>query len=51
MLGAAGGAGLAAVEIASLMGGRVIAVASSGDKLALAKAHGAAEGINYQRKI
>ena len=48
VLGAAGGAGLAAVEIANLMGGRVIAVASSQDKLAIAKAHGAAEGIDYQ---
>jgi len=48
VLGAAGGAGLAAVEVAKLMGGHVIAVASSGDKLALASAHGAAEGINYQ---
>ena len=48
VLGAAGGAGLAAVEIAKLMGGRVIAVASSQDKLAIAKAHGAAEGIDYQ---
>jgi NADPH:quinone reductase len=47
VLGAAGGAGLAAVEIAHLMGGRVIAVASSGDKLALAREHGADEGINY----
>jgi NADPH:quinone reductase len=47
VLGAAGGAGLAAVEIAKLMGGRVIAVASSEDKLALAKAHGADEGVNY----
>jgi NADPH2:quinone reductase len=48
VLGAAGGAGLAAVEIAKLMGGRVIAVASSPDKLAIARAHGAAEGIDYQ---
>ena len=47
VLGAAGGAGLAAVEIAHLMGGRVIAVASSGDKLALAREHGADEDINY----
>jgi NADPH2:quinone reductase len=47
VLGAAGGAGLAAVEIAKLMGGRVIAVASSEDKLALAKAHGADDGVNY----
>lgn len=47
VLGAAGGAGLAAVEIAKLMGGRVIAVASAADKLALAQAHGAEMGINY----
>jgi NADPH2:quinone reductase len=45
ILGAAGGAGLAAVEIAKLMGARVIAVASSGDKLAFAREHGADEGI------
>ena len=48
ILGAAGGAGLAAVEIAKLMGARVIAVASSGDKLASAREHGADEGINYE---
>lgn len=47
VLGAAGGAGLAAVEIAKLMGARVIALASSGDKLALAREHGADEGVNY----
>ena len=47
VLGAAGGAGLAAVELAKLMGARVIAVASSSDKLALAAATGADEGINY----
>ena len=35
VLGAAGGAGLAAVEIAKLMGARVIAVASSPEKLAV----------------
>ena len=46
--GAAGGAGLAAVEIAKLMEARVIAVASSGDKLAFAREHGADEGINYE---
>jgi NADPH:quinone reductase len=50
VLGAAGGAGIAAVEIARLMGGRVIAVASSGDKLAFARAHGAEEGINYEHE-
>ncbi|MEM7191530.1 MAG: NADPH:quinone oxidoreductase family protein [Pseudomonadota bacterium] len=47
VLGAAGGAGLAAVEIAKLMGARVIAVASSAKKIELAKAHGADEGIDY----
>ncbi|MGH6832630.1 MAG: NADPH:quinone oxidoreductase family protein [Methyloceanibacter sp.] len=47
ILGAAGGAGLAAVEIAKLMGARVIAVASSGEKLAFVREHGADEGINY----
>lgn len=47
VLGAAGGAGIAAVEIAKLMGARVIAVASSEGKLAFAKAHGADEGVNY----
>jgi NADPH2:quinone reductase len=47
VLGAAGGAGLAAVEIGARMGARVIAVASSADKLALCRAHGAAEAINY----
>lgn len=47
VLGAAGGAGLAAVEIAKLMGGKVIAVASSDKKLAVCKTHGADVLINY----
>jgi NADPH:quinone reductase len=47
VLGAAGGAGLAAVEIAKLMGARVIAVASSADKLAVCKEHGADELLDY----
>lgn len=47
VLGAAGGAGLAAVEIAKLMGARVIAVASSEEKLAITKEHGADEAVNY----
>jgi NADPH2:quinone reductase len=47
VLGAAGGVGLAAVEIAAALGARVIAAASSDEKLALAKAHGASIGINY----
>lgn len=47
VLGASGGAGLAAVEIARLMGARVIAIASSQEKLAVAKAHGANVLIDY----
>jgi NADPH:quinone reductase len=47
VLGAAGGAGLAAIEIAKLMGARVIAVASSDDKLAACMVHGADELLNY----
>jgi NADPH2:quinone reductase len=47
VLGAAGGTGLAAVEIGKLMGARVIACASSDDKLAFAKDHGADDGVNY----
>ncbi len=47
VLGAAGGAGLAAVEIAKLMGARVIAVASSPEKLAVCLEHGADEAVNY----
>jgi NADPH2:quinone reductase len=47
VLGAAGGVGLAAVEIGAAMGLRVIAAASTDEKLALAKAHGAEIGINY----
>ena len=47
VLGAAGGTGLSAVEIGRLMGARVIACASSDDKLAFARQHGADEGVNY----
>jgi NADPH2:quinone reductase len=46
VLGASGGVGLAAVEIGKAMGARVIAGASSDNKLAFARRHGAAEGIN-----
>jgi NADPH2:quinone reductase len=48
VLGAAGGVGLAAVEIAAAIGARVIAVASSESKRALCRAHGAAEAIGYE---
>jgi NADPH:quinone reductase len=47
VLGASGGAGLAAVEIAKLMGARVIAAASSTEKLAVCTAHGADAAVNY----
>lgn len=46
VLGAAGGAGLAAVEIATSLGARVIAVASSAEKLRIAAEHGADSGID-----
>ena len=47
VLGAAGGVGIAAVEIGKAMGARVIAAASSDDKLALCRERGADETINY----
>ncbi|HYX73762.1 MAG TPA: NADPH:quinone oxidoreductase family protein [Steroidobacteraceae bacterium] len=47
VLGAAGGVGLAAVEIGKIMGARVIACASSEEKLALTREHGADALINY----
>ena len=47
VLGAAGGVGLAAVELAKMMGARVIAAASTEEKLALCKSRGADFGINY----
>jgi NADPH2:quinone reductase len=47
VLGAAGGVGIAAVELGKLMGARVIACASSDDKLALARERGADEVVNY----
>lgn len=47
VLGAAGGVGLTAVELGKLMGARVIAAASSEEKLDLCRAYGADETINY----
>jgi NADPH:quinone reductase len=47
VLGAAGGVGLAAVELGKAMGARVVAAASSAAKLALAREHGADEGVQY----
>lgn len=49
VLGAAGGVGLAAVELGKRLGARVIAAASTDDKLALCREHGADETINYTR--
>ena len=45
--GAAGGVGLAAVDVGKLMGARVIATASTDEKLAVVRAMGADETINY----
>jgi NADPH2:quinone reductase len=47
VLGAGGGVGIAAVEVGKAFGARVIAAASSEDKLALCRDHGADETINY----
>jgi len=47
VLGAAGGVGLAAVEIGKAVGAMVIACASSDDKLAICREHGADATINY----
>lgn len=50
VLGAGGGVGLTAVELGKQMGARVIAAASSPEKLALAKQQGADELINYSEE-
>ncbi len=47
VLGAAGGVGLAAVELGHLLGAKVIAAASSNEKLAVCRRYGADEVINY----
>ena len=47
VLGASGGVGLAAIQLGKAMGARVIAAASSDDKLQVCKANGADELINY----
>ncbi len=49
VLGASGGVGLAAVELGKVFGARVIAAASSPEKLALCRDHGADECIDYSR--
>lgn len=48
VLGAAGGVGLAAVELGKLMGAKVIAAASSAEKLALCREKGADLILNYE---
>lgn len=50
VLGAAGGVGLSAVQIGKLMGARVIAAASSPEKLALCREHGADDVIDYSKE-
>lgn len=50
VLGASGGVGLAAVELGKAVGARVIAAASSDEKLAVAIEAGADEGINYSQE-
>lgn len=47
VLGAAGGVGLAAVEIGKVLGLRVVAAASTDEKLAVCRGRGADETINY----
>jgi len=51
VLGASGGVGLAAIELGKIMGARVIACASSAEKIAFAHQHGADDGIDYVRAI
>ena len=50
VLGAAGGVGLAAVEMGKQLGARVIAAASSAAKLELCRQYGADAGIDYSRE-
>lgn len=50
VLGAAGGVGMAAVELGKVMGARVIAAASSDEKLEACRSAGASETINYAKE-
>jgi NADPH2:quinone reductase len=50
VLGAAGGVGLTAVEIGKAMGARVIAAASTAEKLEAARGRGADDAIDYMRE-
>jgi NADPH2:quinone reductase len=49
VLGAAGGTGLAAIELGKLLGAKVIACASSAEKLEFCRKHGADEVIDYSK--
>jgi len=51
VLGAAGGVGLSAVEIGKAIGARVIAAASTDEKLAICREHGADATINYDKVV
>jgi NADPH:quinone reductase len=51
VLGAAGGVGLAAVELGKAMGARVVAAASSAEKVEIARRHGADAGVVYSRDL
>jgi NADPH2:quinone reductase len=50
VLGAAGGVGLAAVELGAVLGARVIAAASSDEKLAVCREQGATDVVDYARE-
>jgi len=50
VLGAAGGVGTAAVDIATRLGAKVIAVASSDERVEVCKSMGAVAGINYTKE-
>ena len=51
VLGAGGGLGITAIHIAKAMGAKVIAAASSQEKIDLCKKEGADEGIIYEREM
>jgi NADPH2:quinone reductase len=50
VLGAAGGVGVAAIQIGKMLGARVVAAASSAEKLAFCKENGADETIDYSKE-
>lgn len=50
VLGAAGGVGVSAIQLGKLLGARVIAAASTDEKVAFCKEQGADEGINYAKE-